>query len=157
MQDGFSSWVGKIPWRRNDNPLQYSCLGTPMDREAWQAVVLGVQSVGVLDIAFEKQKYSWIFIYSVFGNLPTPYHLYVILKIILKFTYNSKNHFKNWDTLLVFCPCWYSPLNFLSSDVHIPSGVECISAFILWNRWRLRGLLGALLLIFLFFSGEFAA
>ena len=40
--------VGSIPeWRRspekeNGNPLQYSCLENPMDREAWQATVLGV-------------------------------------------------------------------------------------------------------------------
>ena len=26
----------------NDNPLQYSCLGNPKDRGAWQAVVHGV-------------------------------------------------------------------------------------------------------------------
>ena len=26
----------------NGNPLQYSCLGNPIDREAWQAVVHGV-------------------------------------------------------------------------------------------------------------------
>ena len=26
----------------NSNPLQYSCLGNPIDREAWQAVVHGV-------------------------------------------------------------------------------------------------------------------
>ena len=34
--------VGKIPWRRNGNPLQYSCLGIPMDRGAWWATVPGV-------------------------------------------------------------------------------------------------------------------
>ena len=28
----FDPWVGKIPWRRNGNPLQYSCLNNPMDR-----------------------------------------------------------------------------------------------------------------------------
>ena len=38
--------------------------------------------------------------------------------------------------------------------MHIPSGVECISAFILWNRWLFLGLLSALLFVFLFFSGE---
>ena len=34
--------VGKIPWQRNGNPLQYSCLKNPMDRGAWQATVQGV-------------------------------------------------------------------------------------------------------------------
>ena len=28
----------------NGNPLQYSCLGNSMDREAWWAIVHGVQS-----------------------------------------------------------------------------------------------------------------
>ena len=39
---GFDPWIGKIPWRKKRNPLQYSCLGNPMDREAWQAAVHGV-------------------------------------------------------------------------------------------------------------------
>ena len=26
----------------NDNPLQYSCLGNPMDKRAWQTTVQGV-------------------------------------------------------------------------------------------------------------------
>ena len=30
----------------NGNPLQYSCLENPMDREAWQATVHGVIRVG---------------------------------------------------------------------------------------------------------------
>ena len=32
---GFDPWVRKIPWRSNGNPLQYSCLGNPMERGAW--------------------------------------------------------------------------------------------------------------------------
>jgi len=35
-------WVRKIPGEGNGNPLQYSCLGNPMDRGAWQATVHGV-------------------------------------------------------------------------------------------------------------------
>ncbi|XP_065764834.1 glomulin isoform X3 [Muntiacus reevesi] len=35
----FNPWVGKIPWRRNGTPLQYSCLENPMDRGAWRATV----------------------------------------------------------------------------------------------------------------------
>ena len=32
---------GTSPENGNDNPLQYSCLGNPMDRGAWQATVHG--------------------------------------------------------------------------------------------------------------------
>jgi len=33
---------GRSPGEGNGNPLQYSCLENPMDREAWQATVHGV-------------------------------------------------------------------------------------------------------------------
>ena len=33
---------GRSPGGGNDNPLQYACLQTPMDRGAWQATVHGV-------------------------------------------------------------------------------------------------------------------
>jgi len=32
-------WVGKFPWRRTCNPVQYSCLKNPMDRGDWWATV----------------------------------------------------------------------------------------------------------------------
>ena len=35
---GFNPWVGKILWVLSGNPLQYSCLGNPMDRGVWQAL-----------------------------------------------------------------------------------------------------------------------
>ena len=34
--------LGRFPGEGNDNPLQYSCLGNPMDRVAWWAI----QSMG---------------------------------------------------------------------------------------------------------------
>ena len=34
-----SLWVGKVPWRKVCNPLQDSCLETPVERGAWQATV----------------------------------------------------------------------------------------------------------------------
>ena len=34
--------LGRSPGEGNGNPIQYSCLGNPMDRGAWQATVLGV-------------------------------------------------------------------------------------------------------------------
>ena len=38
----FHPWVGMIPWKRNGNPLQYSCLENPMDRGTWWATSHGV-------------------------------------------------------------------------------------------------------------------
>ena len=34
--------LGRSSGEENDNPLQYSCLENPMDREAWWAIVHGV-------------------------------------------------------------------------------------------------------------------
>ena len=33
---------GRSPGGENDNPLQYACLGNPMDRGGWQSTVYGV-------------------------------------------------------------------------------------------------------------------
>ena len=33
---------GSSPGEENDNPLQYSCLGNPMHRGAWKAIIHGV-------------------------------------------------------------------------------------------------------------------
>ena len=37
---------GRIPGGGHGNPLQYSCLDNPLDREAWQAIVVGWYTVG---------------------------------------------------------------------------------------------------------------
>ena len=34
--------LGRSPGEENSHPLQYSCLGNPMDGGAWQAIVHGV-------------------------------------------------------------------------------------------------------------------
>ena len=36
---------GRLPGEGNGNPLQYSCLGNPMDRGAWQVTVHWVARV----------------------------------------------------------------------------------------------------------------
>ena len=35
--------LGRSPGGGNGNPLQYSCLEDPMDRQAWHAIVHGVR------------------------------------------------------------------------------------------------------------------
>lgn len=43
--DRFDRWVGKIPWRKGDNPLRYSSRES-MDGEAWWATVARVTKSG---------------------------------------------------------------------------------------------------------------
>ena len=45
----------RSPGERNGNLHQYSCLGNPMDRGAWQATVHGLARVGH-DSATEQQQ-----------------------------------------------------------------------------------------------------
>ena len=37
-RSGFNPWVGRIPWRRRWQPLQYPCLENAMDRGTWGAM-----------------------------------------------------------------------------------------------------------------------
>ena len=37
---------GRSPGRGRGNPVQYSCLENPMDREAWWSTIHGVTRVG---------------------------------------------------------------------------------------------------------------
>ena len=39
---GLIPGLGRPPGGENGNPLQYSCLKNPMDREAWRATMHGV-------------------------------------------------------------------------------------------------------------------
>ena len=38
------------------NPLQYSCLGNPLDRGAWQATVPGIAELDVTELLTEKSR-----------------------------------------------------------------------------------------------------
>ena len=55
---------GRSPGEENGNPLQYSCLGNPIDREAWQATVHRVSK--------ESDTISWLNNNNIDG--PRYYH-----------------------------------------------------------------------------------
>ena len=38
--------LGRSPGEGHGNPLQYSCLGKPLDRGAWQAILHGAARIG---------------------------------------------------------------------------------------------------------------
>ena len=44
---GLIPGVGRSPGKGNSSPLQYSCLGNPMDRGAWWATVHSIPRVGL--------------------------------------------------------------------------------------------------------------
>ena len=48
---------GRCPGEGNDNPLQYSYLGNPMDRRAWLGTVHEVSRV-IHDLATKQQRVS---------------------------------------------------------------------------------------------------
>ena len=51
----FDSWVEKIPWRRKWHPLHYSCLGNPMDRGTWRAIICRCHKRVKHDLATKQQ------------------------------------------------------------------------------------------------------
>ena len=60
---GSISGSGRSPGRGHGNPLQYSCLGNPMDRGAWWATVYGSQRVGhnLVTEQQQQQPFGWVF------------------------------------------------------------------------------------------------
>ena len=42
---GFIPGLGRYPVEEEGYPLQYSCLGNPLDRGIWQATVHGLQRI----------------------------------------------------------------------------------------------------------------
>ena len=53
---GSISIPGRSSGEGNDNPLQYSCLEKPMNREAWRATVHGIAES---QTQLSKHRYYW--------------------------------------------------------------------------------------------------
>ena len=54
----FDPWVRKSPGEGNGKPLRYSCLGNPMDRGTWRAIVHGTAKESGTTIATKQLKYT---------------------------------------------------------------------------------------------------
>ena len=70
--------MGRSPGEGNGNPLQYSCLETPLDRGAWRATVHGLQRArhdwNDLACTHHLLSYVWFFAtpYAVACQAPWP-------------------------------------------------------------------------------------
>ena len=103
---------GSSPGGRHGNPLQYSCLGNPMDRGAWQATVYGVsKDLGMTEHTCFCFTCSLIFL-VISSRIVIVFHISWhfwchILALAGNFFFLLKN-FKSWDktqpaaTLLFF-------------------------------------------------------
>ena len=58
---GLICGLGRFPGEGNGNPLQYSCLGNPMDRGAQQATVHGVTKETWLYVIIKYSKNTSLF------------------------------------------------------------------------------------------------
>ena len=61
---GLIPGLGRFPGKGNGNPLQYSCLGNPMDRGAWQASPWGCKSVRYNLAIKQQQQQQQIYTYT---------------------------------------------------------------------------------------------
>ena len=75
---------GRSPGVGNGNPLQYSCLGNPMERRSWWATVHGVTKSQTHK---HMCLYIKFFLPRLYSNLPCQGHGYTIppLSHLLKF------------------------------------------------------------------------
>ena len=64
--EGWIPGLGRSPGGRNGNPLQYSCLGNPIDRGAWRAATHGVT---------KRVRRDWV------TNQNKAHHMYVHIHV----------------------------------------------------------------------------
>ena len=64
----FDPWGRRAPGEGNGNPLQYSCLGNPMDRGAWRAIVHGFEKSPTQLKRLSTQAWSSVML-SVFSYM----------------------------------------------------------------------------------------
>ena len=106
---------GRSPGEGNGNPLQYSCLENPMNREAWQATVHMVAELDMtehlnrIDEFFQKILNDVIFS-SIFGGLKNVFFffndLFCALDLYAKYGLTSNTKSIGIRSLTLGEDCW---------------------------------------------------
>ena len=94
----FRPEFGRSPREGNGNSLQYFCLGNPMDRGAWHAVVLGVARATehahpclYLEYRYKIVTHSGIWVSPSIDFLMECFEIWGICRIISWLTVSVKN------------------------------------------------------------------
>ena len=122
-RQAFDPWVGGSLEVGNGSPLQYSCLGNPMDRRAWQATVHRIA---------ESDTTEWL---SMHAPLCTGFRklsmviiwcdlLCMLLKFIRILSHFKKN-FKIWEQGPLWCFTSKLLMVSPSSQLHLPPWMSC--------------------------------
>ena len=75
----FNPWIGNTPWRREwQYPLQYSCLGNPMDRGAWWATVTRIGHNLVTNPPIQEGNSILTFVRR-YSELGEEYEIYLVM------------------------------------------------------------------------------
>ena len=78
MRRRLDPWAGKIPWRGNGNPFQYSCLENPMDWGAWQPTVHGATKSWTWLERLNKDNKQWMLAFKTVPQVRERYQESVI-------------------------------------------------------------------------------
>ena len=72
---------GRSPGGGNGNPLQYSCLGSPMDRGAWQAILLLLSCTTSLCILYNTSALANTWLAKFFSSSLNCYFHFLIFPL----------------------------------------------------------------------------
>ena len=156
------SGSGRVPGEENGNPLQYSCLGNPMDRAAWWATAHG-RVTKELDMTWELNNKKKNILKKPFfckpslglGTCPTNSSCLNLHK--LRFVYISVSSLQ-WDCyvrLAASLPCtivqkaweirgltkfvlFFSGIRVLSACCSVPAD-SCFTYFVQFSSYLLQG------------------
>ena len=98
---GLIPGLGRSPGKGNSNPLQYSCLGNPMDRGAWWAAVPGIARVRHNLVTEQQQQKFRVWCSSLDDKL------HGLLSYMTEFR-TADDLFRSAFTSLSHCPGYFT-------------------------------------------------
>ena len=126
---GSSTELGRSPGEGNGNPLQYSCLENPMNREAWWVTVHGVAKSWTRlkwlstharhEVTLSLFKNSKQTVLIPFFNNPNYTHLYKIIYIILNYIYIYIHTIIFTHTMTSTLRCLFSFMDYDFAQFHL--------------------------------------